>query len=137
MTTHDQVDRTTFRPNLRTLGDRLGIQALYLDQTGEKLRLTSDATREAVLGAMGIDASTEERAAEALKALRATQRRQWIAPVRVVRQRSRSLSTVMVRVPRTHAHDVRWTLVLRTEEGMDAQWSGTTHGGRSRKLRLE
>jgi 4-alpha-glucanotransferase len=134
MTTHEQ---TVTRSNLHALAERLGIQPSYVDQSGEKLRLTSDATREALLAAVGIDASTEERAADALRALRAAERRRWIAPVRVVRQRSRALSRVAVRVPAMRADEVRWTLTLRTEEGMEAQWTGTTHGGRSRRLRLE
>lgn len=133
MTTHAEP---TTRPNLQQLAERLGIQSSYVDQSGEKLRLTTDATREALLAAMGIDASSEERAAEALKTLRSSKRRQWIEPVRVVRQRSRALSKVKVRVPASRAEEVRWVLTLRTEEGMEAQWSGTTHGGRSRRLQL-
>ena len=132
MTTH-----TTTRSSLNLLADHLGIQPSYVDQTGETLRFTSDATREALLAAMGFDASTEEQAAAALRALRDVERRQWIAPVRVVRQRSRALSRVAVRMPLMRASEVRWTLMLRTEEGMESQWTGTTHGGRSRRLRLE
>ncbi|NUO96169.1 MAG: hypothetical protein HOQ14_16935, partial [Gemmatimonadaceae bacterium] len=56
MTTQEQPDVATTRPHLQALAERLGIQPSYVDQTGEKLRLTSDATREALLGAMGIDA---------------------------------------------------------------------------------
>ena len=131
------IESTITRPALYALADRLGIQHSYLDQTGENVRLTSDETREALLSAMGIDASTEERATEALRALRRTERRQWIAPVRVVRQRSRALRRVPVRVPPMRAEELRWTLTLRTEEGIVSEWSGTTHGGRSRRMRLE
>src|ERR1700712_4221649 len=109
MTTHEQ---TAVRPNLHALAERLGIQSSYVDQTGESLRVTTHATREALLAAMGFDASTEERAAGALRTLRAAERRRWIAPVRVVRQRSRTLSRVTVRVPATRADEVRWTLTL-------------------------
>jgi 4-alpha-glucanotransferase len=137
MTTQEQPAVATSRPNLEKLAERLGIQPSYLDQTGEKLRLTSDATREALLAAMGIDASTEERAAEALRKLRREERRRLIDPVRVVRQRSRRLSSVMVRVPSVQADAVQWRLTLRTEEGLESQWSGATPGGRSRRLRLE
>jgi 4-alpha-glucanotransferase len=136
MTTHDQLQATA-RPNLAKLAERLGIQPSYVDQSGEKRRITSDATREALLAAMGIDASTEERAAAALKTLRTSQRHQWLEPVRVVRQRSRSLSQVMVRVPSTRTVELRWTLTLRTEEGMESRWSDVTHGGPSRALLLE
>jgi 4-alpha-glucanotransferase len=138
MTTQERPEVATTRPNLLALAERLGIQSSYLDQTGEALRITSDATREALLGAMGIDASTEEGAAEALRALRIAERRRLIDPVRVVRQRNRrALSRVAVRVPTTPAESVDWTLTLRTEDGMETRWTGTTHGGRAHRLRLE
>ena len=136
MTTHQASEATT-RPALFALAERLGIQSSYLDQTGESQRPTSDETREALLSAMGIDASTEERAEAALRDLRRADRRRWIAPVRVVRQRSRSLRRVTVRVPPMRDESVHWTLVLRTEEGVESRWSGTTRGGRSRRLHLE
>ena len=124
------------RPALRALADWMGIQASYLDQTGETLRLTSHETCERLLAAMGYDVSTEERAAETLRALRGAERRQWIDPVRVVRQQSTRLSRVMVRMPQLHVETAQWTLVLRTEEGVESRWSGTTRGGRSRRVRL-
>src|SRR4051812_31355892 len=72
-----QQSVATERPMLRRLADRLGIASAYLDQSGGQERITSDATRERLLAAMGIDASTEERAREALRALRRKARRQW------------------------------------------------------------
>lgn len=138
MTTQEQPEVATTRPVLQKLAERLGIQSSYVDQTGERLRLISDATREALLAAMGFDAGTEESAAAALRALRIAERRQLIDPVRVVRQRSRrALSTVRVRMPSIRAEAVEWTLTLRTEDGMERRWTGTTHGGRARRLRLE
>ena len=137
MTTHEHPHSTATRPQLYKLAAKLGIQSSYVDQSGETLRLTSDATREALLAAIGIDATSEVAAASALRTLQAAQRRQWIAPVRVVRQRSRALSTVAVRMPSMPTDEVRWTLTLRTEEGMASEWTGTTHGGPSRRLRLE
>lgn len=124
------------RPALRALADRMRIQPSYMDQTGEKLRHTSDETRVRLLAAMGIDAGTEALAQEALQKLRRTERRQWIDPVRVVRQSSKSLSRVVVRVPTIHADEAQWTLALRTEEGVESSWRGSTRGGRSRKLAL-
>jgi 4-alpha-glucanotransferase len=128
--------RTTERPLLRKLATRMGILPSYLDQTGESLRYTSDTTAERLLAAMGLDASTEERAAATLRRLRHARRREWIEPVRVVRQRSRKLSRLRVRVPATHADQVRWTLTLRTEEGMESHWVGMTQGGASRRIDL-
>ena len=62
MSTH--ADTTATRPSLEKLAARLGIQPSYVDQSGETLRLTTDATREPLLSATGTDASTEERPAE-------------------------------------------------------------------------
>src|SRR5215207_1467389 len=85
---------STERPALRRLAARLGIAESYLDQTGDEQRITTDATRERLLAAMGIDASTEERALEALRSLHRAARRRLVAPVRVVRERSRTLRRV-------------------------------------------
>jgi 4-alpha-glucanotransferase len=138
MTTQEQPEVGITRPALHALAEKLGIQASYVDQTGEALRVTSDETREALLSAMGFDVATEERAAAALRALRVAERRQLIEPVRVVRQRDRrALSRVAVRVPTTRAESVEWTLTLRTEDGMETRWTGTTHGGRAHRLRIE
>jgi 4-alpha-glucanotransferase len=125
------------RPALRRLADRLGIHASYLDQSGGEERITSDATRERLLAAMGIDASTEERAAAALRTLRREARAQLIAPVRVVRQRSRGVRRVRIRVPELDVHEMRWTLTLRTEDGIESRWRGAFHGGTARLVTLE
>ena len=125
------------RPALHRLAARLGIAEYYLDQTGDEQRVTTDATRERLLAAMGIDASTEERARAALRALRRRSQRQWLAPVRVVRETSRRLRRVLVRVPALHVHEVHWTLRLRTEDGIERAWHGTVPGGPARRLELE
>jgi 4-alpha-glucanotransferase len=127
----------TDRPILRRLADRLGIAASYMDQTGGEERVTSDATRERLLAAMGIDASTERRAELALRAIQRQKRHEWIAPVRVVRQRSRTVRRVAVRVPTLHVHEIAWTLTLRTEEGVATTRRGVVHGGPARRLLLE
>src|SRR5882672_7192801 len=69
-------------------------------------------------------------------ALRGTERRRLIEPVRVVRQWSRSLARVRVRVPRIPAEAIQWALTLRTEEGTVYGWVGATHGGRARRMQL-
>ena len=128
---------STDRPLLRQLADRLGIAESYVDQSGGEQRVTTDATRERLLAAMGIDASTERRARAALARLRDESQRQWIAPVRVVRQRSRSVRRVRVRVPAMHVHEIAWTLELRTEDGVTTRVHGTIHGGAARRIELE
>jgi 4-alpha-glucanotransferase len=127
---------TTTRPMLRRLAGRMRILPSYVDQTGESLRWTSDATAERLLAAMGIDASTEERAAAALRDLRRARAREWIAPVRVVRRKSRAISAVKVRIPATRESEVQWVLSLRTEEGMESRWTGVTAGGPARRMTL-
>ena len=56
------------RRALRRLADRLGILPAYAPAGGGPLRHTSDATREALVAAMGFDASSEAAAARALRA---------------------------------------------------------------------
>jgi len=128
---------STDRPTLHRLATRLGVADSYLDQSGGEQRVTTDATRERLLAAMGIDASTEERALHALRRLRRKARLQWIAPVRVVRQRSRALRRVRIRVPALHVHEIHWTLTLRTEDGIAREWRGAVHGGPARTVALE
>ncbi len=62
----------------------MGVIPSYVDQTGREKRITTDNTRVAILAAMGIDASTEERAAAALTEFRLEARRDLLEPVRVV-----------------------------------------------------
>jgi 4-alpha-glucanotransferase len=127
----------TERPALRRLAARLGIAESYLDQTGGEQRVTSDATREQLLAAMGIDASTEERAEKALRRLRRKAQHQWLAPVRVVRQSSRAVRRVRFRVPTLHVHEIHWTLRLRLEDGIERSWRGAVHGGPARRLEID
>src|SRR5690349_11790382 len=122
------------RPALRRLAARMGIAESYLDQSGGEHRVTSDATRERLLAAMGIDASTEAQALRALRRLRREKRTQWIAPVRVVRQRSRAMHHVRIRVPTLHVHEIHWTLTLRTEDGIAREWRGAVFGGPARVI---
>src|SRR5437016_6012350 len=125
----------TARPMLRRLAARLGIVDSYVDQTGGSVRVTTDETRERLLSAMGHDAGTEDSARATLLRLKRVARRRLINPVRVVRQRSRRLSRVIVRVPVMQG-DVTWTLVLRTEEGSEHRWQGVTHGGPAHRTEL-
>ena len=48
---------------LARLADQVGIVREYLDQTGKETRVTSDETRAALLGAMGIEAVADDAAA--------------------------------------------------------------------------
>jgi len=100
---------------LRRLGDELGIVSVYLDQTGKERRYTSDETRVAILAAMGIDASTPERADAALRAHRASVRSTLLEPVQVVEWSATGLTTVQARLPA--GGEVRWSLDIEEEGG--------------------
>jgi 4-alpha-glucanotransferase len=56
------------RPRLRALAERAGVVSAYRASDGRVFR-TTDRTREALLGAMGLDASSERAARAALLAL--------------------------------------------------------------------
>ncbi len=73
------------RRALRTLSQRLGILETYRDVDGSD-RLTSDATREALVAAMGHDGSTEAGATRALDALDREARERLLEPVLVWRE---------------------------------------------------
>jgi 4-alpha-glucanotransferase len=68
------------RRALRRLADRLGILPAYAPAGGGPPRRTSDATREALVAAMGWDGSSEAAAARSLRALEAARRARRTAP---------------------------------------------------------
>ena len=122
---------------LQLLSEALGIVPKYLDQTGKEWRQTSDQSRAAILSALGIDASTEHAAREALRALREEERRALIAPVRVIPQsgddKKASASVVSVRLPSSPAEGAgaQWSVELEIENGgvrrASGEWPGGTH----------
>lgn len=117
------------RSALDRLADHAGIVPEYLDQTGRERRRTSDATKRALLAAMGIDASTDEAAREALSCVRAEARRELLAPVRVVTHEDGAAAQVIVRVPAAKVKTGFWQLELETEDGSRATRAGSWSGG--------
>jgi len=71
------------RVHLRRLAGLHGILAEYYDNEGRH-RPTSDAARERLLTAMGVDASSEESACRTLEELDAEASRRFLEPVRIV-----------------------------------------------------
>ena len=116
---------------IRRLADAVGIIPSYLDQTGTEWRETSNESRVALLAAMGIDASTEAAADAALRAMRLAERRELIAPVRVVEQTDdsgvRHVETRLASPPNAAA---RWTLDLTLESGEQRTGTGEWPAGR-------
>lgn len=107
------MTESSSRENLRRLAARLGILDSYFDIRGGS-HPTSDATREALVAAMGLDASTEASAAHTLARLDAEDAANAIDPVQVWRQWSEGAPGLRVRVP----HGARdWEIELRREDG--------------------
>ncbi len=120
----------------RALAERVGILPEYVDQSGRELRTTSDATRIAILGAMGIEASTEAAARASLQAMETRERATLLEPVRVRLRGSRSAGRLRVRLPGSSGAAVRWRATLTTEEGESHRVEGTSEPGRRGELVL-
>lgn len=106
---------TAGRPALRALAERVGIVSSYWDVSG-RLRSTSDATREALLAGMGIDACDETHAARVLAALEAEAMERCLEPVLVWRAWPHAAPAVPVRLP-PGCDTGTWRIELREEEG--------------------
>lgn len=113
----------TDRPLLRALADRVGILREYLDFRGARCE-ASDATRMALLAAMGFDASTEHAAGNALDELDARKQREWLEPVRIVTP-TQTPPTIRIRLPDEFNAPVDFLLTVRAEDG-----SSFSHDGR-------
>lgn len=114
---------------LHALAARLGILDQYIDQTGREMRHTSDATRVALLDAMGVDASSESRIRRALLALDEREQREILPPVRVVRESEAWDRTLRFRIPDTVASPnaetrVEYTCTLEDERGECTTFAG-------------
>jgi 4-alpha-glucanotransferase len=126
------------RPSpLRALADRVGIVSEYLDQTGSAVRRTSDATRIAILRAMGIAAATTREAEAALAALDAQDAARLLEPVRVVPlRRARSMRLGLTLPERLRGQPVRWELQLLEEQGRRRTTRGRTRASRAQTLSI-
>jgi 4-alpha-glucanotransferase len=115
---------------LRRLADAVGVVPKYLDQTGTEWREASDESRVALLAAMGIDASSERAAEDALRALRNEERRELVAPVRVIESADETATRhVPARLASVPNGGARWRLEVTLESGetltSDGNWPGT------------
>jgi 4-alpha-glucanotransferase len=121
----------TRRPLLNALANRAGILTAYTDAGGQQ-RQTSDATREALLAAMGLDASTEERAARSIEAFdRAADR--LLPPVAVTPVEA---SRLRLALPPGVTGTMTWSVDLTGEDGIRRELQGETRPGRSDTLEI-
>ena len=115
--------RVKARPALRALAERVGILSEYVDQGGT-VRPTSDATRVALLAAMGWSAETEERARAALRAFDTSATADVLASSRVVGARDARTLPVRLPVRRGGSGPLRWELEVRDESGASRRSEG-------------
>jgi 4-alpha-glucanotransferase len=123
------------RPALRALAAAAGILPGFRDIRGRSRR-TADATRVALLHAMGLDASTEDSARHALAALERETRDRLLPPVRVVpcgRSGAVSHLSIALTLPGASA-GTRYALEITAEDGTRHAVEGRL--GRSRRPRL-
>jgi len=102
------------RPKLAALAERLGIASSYWDLVGNA-RTTQDATREALVAAMGFDASDEAAAARALDELARTEN-SLVEPVLVWREFEDAVPSLPLRLEASSGA-LDFELELRTENG--------------------
>ena len=130
--------RTKQKPGaaLRALADRVGIISEYRDMTGKETRVCSDETRVALLAALGIDASSDERAAEALAALDEEERMRVADDVRVL-QRDGDFDGIDIEIG-TQGDDapVEWSAELEEEGGVVRQVEGRGSAGPDGRLHV-
>ena len=110
---------------LRLLADRMGIIDEYIDQTGKETRRTSDATRIALLAALGLDAKSAAQARHTLERLEAEEATHIIPPVAVIREGDIE-TDLLVRFGDEPGR-VMWSITMRDE--LDNEFSGGGQAG--------
>ncbi len=109
------MSRGKKRPNLRALAERLGILPSYIDTSAVR-RDTSEATYEALLAAMGVDASDEQLADGELIRLREQAESDLLPAVEIVRTPGATASTA-VRTAHIPPGEWDWFLEVTEEHG--------------------
>ena len=107
---------------LRELADRIGIIDEYVDQTGKEVRKTSDETRRALLGVMGLEAGSDAAARRTIARLDAEEREALVAPTAVVRTDDRGAG-LRARLS-DDARSVDWTMAITDEQGRTTTTEG-------------
>ena len=123
------------RPELRALAERLGIASSYWDLEGVA-HPTSDATREALVAALGFDGSSEAAAADARRAGEEAEMAQLIDPVVVWREYAEAPPRLGVRLPASAA-PLDYRLELALEDGSCHPAHGRIEAGAARRIALD
>jgi 4-alpha-glucanotransferase len=111
------------RPQLRALAERAGILASYRADDGAT-RNTPDATAVALLAAMGVDASSEAAARDALRDWEQREARRILEPVQISAVDGPEARRVRLRLPPRGARPDTWHLTLRDEQGAEVHAEG-------------
>ena len=111
------------RPHLTALADHFGVLPGFNDISGE-WNHTGDSTRLALLAAMGIDASTENAAAEALANEARAASAMLLPPARVIVADANHSPSVQLTAPGDHRSSAEWQVELREEGGRSHRVSG-------------
>jgi len=117
------------RPALGLLARAYGIVPEYDDIRGIR-RVTSDATRAALLAAMGIDASSDQLAEHALSRIERERRDAIAEPVTVLRH---DLSGLRLDLPQDRHGRIEWRVDLITEDGDRRSTEGTATSRRGQR----
>jgi len=118
----------TERPYLLQLADRCGIIPEYTDCSAAQ-RITSDATREMLLAAMGYDAADEAAAQHALADLDRQQQQQLFEPVRVLSEESDNPRSVNFQIPEDLSGNLDWRIEFISEDGQQHSQHGQVNLG--------
>lgn len=110
------------RPALRALAARLGVVDAYHDVEGREV-VTSDATREALVAAMGSEAASEDAAERALSALARADVERLIEPVLVWREWGSGRPATSWK-PAAFPGARHYRIVLRLEDGGQVEGDG-------------
>ena len=116
---------------VRELASRAGIYDDYFDHNGHR-RVTSDDTRRLILAALGVDASTDESAREALARQDQDAANEVLQPVRVLEAGDPALARLEARAPASRTDGGSWRLEVETEQGDRYVTEGSVaRGGRT------
>ena len=115
---------------LRELAERAGIIPEYVDQSGRETRRTSDDTRVRLLGALGIDASSDSGIRDGLERFREMELRP-MQSVRVICADDVTQGAPLAALASRTRKRTQWWLEIEQENGQRVTRSGEAKAGTS------